>query len=123
MCILGREWFWMIDSYGFGRIVIDGKKYTSDVIIFPNQVMSDWWREEGHRLHVNDLDEVLKEKVDVLVVGTGYLGLMKVLTETEELMKREGVELIIQPTKEAWKTYNSLAKSGKKVVAAFHLTC
>lgn len=113
----------MIDSYGFGRIVIDGKKYTSDVIIFPYRVMSDWWREEGHRLHVNDLDEVLKEKVDVLVVGTGYLGLMKVPTETRDFMEKEGFKLIIQPTREAWKTYNSLTKSGKKVVAAFHLTC
>ena len=113
----------MIDSYDFGRIVIDGKEYTSDLIIFPNRVMGGWWRKEGHRLHINDLDEVLTEKGEVLVVGTGYSGLMKVPTETKEFIKREGFELIIQPTKEACKTCNSLIKSGKKVIAALHLTC
>ena len=113
----------MIDSYGFGRIVIDGKKYTSDVIIFPDRVMSGWWRKEGHRLHTNDLGEVLKEKGEMLIVGTGYFGLMKVPTETEKFMKGEGFELIIQPTREACETYNSLVKSGKKVIAALHLTC
>ncbi len=113
----------MIDSYDFGRIVIDGKKYTNDIIIFPDRVMSDWWRKEGHRLHIDDLNEVLKEKGEVLVVGTGYFGLMKVLTKTEEFIKREGFELVIQPTKEACKTYNSLVKSGKNVIAALHLTC
>jgi len=113
----------MIDSYDFGRIVIDGKKYTSDVIIFPNRVMSGWWRKEGHQLYVNDLSEVLKEKVEVLVVGTGYSGLMKVSVETRDFIKKEGFELIIQPTQEACKTYNGLVKSGKKVVAALHLTC
>jgi len=113
----------MIDAYDFGRIVINGKTYTSDLIIFPNRIMSDWWRKEGHRLHVNDLDEVVKEKAEVLIVGTGHSGLMKVPTETKEFIKSEGFELIIQPTEEACKTYNSLIKSGKKVVAALHLTC
>jgi len=113
----------MIDSYDFGRIVIDGKKYTSDVIIFPNRVMGGWWRKEGHGLHISDLGEVLKEQVEVLIVGTGYSGLMKVPTETKEFMKREGFELIIQPTREACKTYNGLVESGKRVIAALHLTC
>ena len=113
----------MIDSYDFGRIVIDGKKYTNDVIIFPNRVMSSWWRKEGHRLHINDLNEVLKEKVEVLIVGTGYSELMKVPTETKEFIESTGFKLIIQPSKEACKTYNSLVKSGKKVIAALHLTC
>ena len=113
----------MIDSYDFGKIVIDGKQYTSDLIIFPSRIMSGWWRKEGHRLHVNDLDEVVKEKAEVLIIGTGYSGLMKVPTETKEFVEKEGPELIIQPTKEACKTYNSLIKSGKKVIAALHLTC
>lgn len=113
----------MIDSYGFGRIVIDGKKYTSDVIIFPNRVMSGWWRKEGHQLNINDLEKVVKEKGEVLIIGTGYSGLMKVPTETKEFMKKEGFELIIQPTREACETYNSLVKLRKKVVAALHLTC
>ncbi|RLI30667.1 hypothetical protein DRO48_02760, partial [Candidatus Bathyarchaeota archaeon] len=44
-----------IEAYGFGYIVVDGKRYTSDVIIFPDRVMDGWWRKEGHRLYVDDL--------------------------------------------------------------------
>ena len=113
----------MIDSYDFGRIVIDGRRYNSDVLVFPHRVVSSWWRKEGHQLHLNDLEEVVKEGGEVLIVGTGYSGLMRVPAETEESMRRKGFEVIIRPTREACETYNSLVESGKKVVAALHLTC
>jgi hypothetical protein len=40
-----------IDSYKFGRIVIDGQAYSRDVIILPDRVIRDWWRDSGHILH------------------------------------------------------------------------
>jgi hypothetical protein len=113
----------MIDSCDFGRIVIDGRRYTSDVIVFPDRVRNSWWRKEGHRLHVEDIEGALQEeKPEVLVVGTGYSGLMKVLPETENYLKSKGIELIVQSTREACKTFNRLVKS-KRVIAALHLTC
>ncbi|KPK99581.1 MAG: hypothetical protein AMJ91_07315 [candidate division Zixibacteria bacterium SM23_73_3] len=112
----------MINSYDFGEVVIDGKRYTSDVIIYPNRVKDDWWRKEGHQLCIDDLEDVLKREPDVIVVGTGSPGLMKVLPETEKLINSKEVRLIIQPTKEACQTYNQLISS-QKVVALLHLTC
>lgn len=112
----------MIDSYGFGRMVINGKAYTKDLIIFPDRVEDGWRRKEGHRLCIDDVKKIIEEKPEVLVIGTGYYGLMKVLPETEERLSSEGIRLIAQGTREAYKTYNGLSKS-KKVVAAFHLTC
>jgi len=113
----------MIDSYDFGQIVINGRRYTSDVIVFSERVRDSWWRMEGHRLHVEDIEgAVHEEKPEVLVVGTGYSGLMKVLPETENYLKSMGIELIVQNTREACKTFNRLVKS-KRVIAALHLTC
>jgi len=112
----------MIDSYDFGRIVIDGKRYNSDLIVFPDKVRDGWWRKEGHRLHVEDLKDVLEAKPEMLVVGTGYSGLMTVPPETRKYVESEGIELIAQKTTEACKTFNRLVKS-RKVVAALHLTC
>lgn len=112
----------MIDSYDFGRIVINGKRYNSDLIVFPDKVRDGWWRKEGHRLHVEDLKDVLEAKPEVLVVGTGYSGLMRVPSETRKYVESEGIELIAQNTTEACKTFNRLVKS-RKVVAALHLTC
>jgi len=112
----------MIDSYDFGRIVINGKRYNSDLIVFPDKVRDGWWRKEGHRLHVEDLKNVLEAKPEVLVVGTGYSGLMRVPPETRKYVESEGIELIAQNTAEACETFNRLVKS-RKVVAALHLTC
>jgi hypothetical protein len=112
----------MIDSYDFGEIVIGGKRYISDVIIYPDRVKDEWWRREGHRLSVEDLGDVLDHKPDLIVVGIGNPGLVRVLPDTEKLIKSRGIELIVQPTKEACQTYNQLV-STRKVIALLHLTC
>jgi hypothetical protein len=112
----------MIEGYEFGRIVIDGKTYTSDVIIYPDRVDGSWWRKEGHELCISDLAKILPEKPEVLIVGTGNAGIMRILEETKSLCSSRSIELIAEPTGKAWKTYNQLS-SQKRVIAALHLTC
>ena len=62
----------MIESYSFGRMKINGVAYSSDLIVFTEHVKSDWRRNKGHELHVEDLEEILRAKPEILVVGTGY---------------------------------------------------
>lgn len=112
----------MINSYSFGRIVIDGEEYTNDVIIFPDRVEGGWWRREGHSLAPEDIEEVFREKPDVLIVGTGASGRLKIPSRTKEQIKSNDIELISKRTKRACKTYNNL-KDKKETVAALHLTC
>ncbi len=115
----------LIDSYEFGVIVVDGKRYTSDIIIFQERILDGWWRKEGHRLSADDLKDVLNSdpQPQVIVMGTGYSGLVKVSHEVGEVLKTRKIEFIAEPTKQACETYNRLLKSGRNVVAAFHLTC
>ncbi|KXB06038.1 hypothetical protein AKJ51_04300 [candidate division MSBL1 archaeon SCGC-AAA382A20] len=112
----------MIDSYTFGRIVIDGETYTNDVIIFPNRVKDNWWRKEGHILNPEDLKEVSEESPEVLIVGKGANGRLTVPPETRDYIESQGVDLIVEKSDKATETYNEI-KDKKKVVAAFHLTC
>ena len=112
----------IIDSYQFGLIVINGKKYTSDVIIFPDSVTDNWWRKTGHQLCLDDIAEVLTENPEVLVVGTGASSLMEVLPEVRQAAEARGIELIVEATDKACNTYNQLCRS-RKAVAALHLTC
>jgi len=112
-----------IEDYRFGRIVVDGRAYTSDVIVFPDRVRDGWWRNEGHELCPADLWEVVQEKPEVLVVGTGKSGLMRVLPKMEEYLEQQGIKLMVERTTEACQTFNRLCRSGGKVVAALHLTC
>ncbi len=111
-----------IDSYQFGMIVVNGQKYSSDVIIFPDRVKDDWWRKSGHQLCLEDITEVTAENPETLIVGTGESGLMKVLPEVEQAAETRGIKLIAETTDQACNTYNRLCHS-QRVVAALHITC
>ena len=112
-----------IDQYEFGKIVIDGKTYTSDVIIYPGKVDPSWWRKEGHRLQPVDLEQVVREMPDILVVGTGNVGAMDVPRETLSFLRSQGIDVQVAPTEKAVEIFNGLQKENIKIVAALHLTC
>ena len=113
----------MIESYNFGEIVIDSKTYTSDIIIYLDRIDSSWWRKTSHDLGTYDIpDQVFKQNPDVILVGTGSPGLMKVLPEAKKLIESKRIKLVIEDTQKACATYNQLSKI-QKVIALFHLTC
>jgi hypothetical protein len=112
----------MIESYAFGRMDVDGRTYTSDLIIFPDRVNDSWWRKYGHNLCLEDIEDVLKEKPEVLVIGTGFYGIMSVEKEVKSHLQSQGIELIIAKTEKAVQSFNESA-SKKKTAGAFHLTC
>jgi len=112
----------MVNSYSFGAIDIDGKKYNSDLIIYPDKIDERWWRREGHNLVLEDIKPVLDYGPDVLVVGTGYFGAMRVSSEVRKEMESRGIEFVEEKTGDAVNSFNELS-ARKKTVAAFHLTC
>jgi hypothetical protein len=111
-----------ITSYSFGRITVDGKTYAKDVIILPGRVLSPWWRLEGHYLQPADLDEVIKARPDLLIVGTGASGVMKVPPETVQFLGGKGIIVEVLTTSKAVEKFNKSPKDST-VVAALHLTC
>ena len=111
-----------IDSYHFGQIVINGKRYSSDVIIFPDRVQGGWCRKKSHELTLKDIAGILNENPEILLVGTGASGLMSVLPEVTQEAEARNIQLIAEPTKEACDIYDQLCHS-QRVVAALHLTC
>jgi hypothetical protein len=111
-----------IDSYEFGSIVIDGRTYRSDLLIWPGHLKADWWRLEGHLLQLADVAEALAAEPQVLVVGTGAYGNMVVAPELLSYLNGEGIELVARPTREACGSINELAAK-RRLAAALHLTC
>jgi hypothetical protein len=112
-----------IDQYRFGHIDIEGHSYDADVIIFPDHVQERWWRQEGHRLAREDLESVLADKPEVLVVGTGYYGLMQVPWETLDVLRRAGIDVKVENTSEAVAEFNRLQRECARIVAVLHITC
>jgi hypothetical protein len=112
-----------IDSYQFGKIVIDGVSFTNDVIIIGDTVQSNWWRKQGHSLAVEDLQTVISAKPSVLVVGCGASGLMKVPESTRQVLQEHHIQIEAFNTEKAVQRFNQLSRRGANVVAALHLTC
>jgi hypothetical protein len=111
-----------IDDYSFGKIVIDGESYTSDVIIYPDRVDPSWWRKEGHYLQAEDLESIVAADPEILVIGTGNSGVMRVPRETVAFLESKGISVFVEKTGGAVGIFNKHQGSGK-VVGAFHLTC
>lgn len=111
-----------IDSYEFGRIVVDGRTFTQDIILWPDRIQASWWRQQGHLLQLADIPEIIKEKPEVLIVGQGQPGKMQVDPELARTLHSLGIQVLAVPTAEACRLFNSLAGQ-RQVAAALHLTC
>ncbi len=113
----------MIESCSFGTLVVDGKTYTSDLIIYPDGHVEDrWWRKSGHRLSAGDIGKLVRAEPEVIVAGTGVSGRMRPAPDLERELREKGICFVAAPNSEAMNIYNEL-RSVKKVGACFHLTC
>lgn len=112
-----------IDSYKFGKIVIGEKIYRKDLIILhDNTIIHPWWRKKGHQLSFEDLNQIIKSKPELLIVGTGKFGIMTVPDELRKQISAEGIKLELEKTEKAVQIYNENA--GKfKTAACLHLSC
>lgn len=102
---------------------VDDAEYSTDLLVFPDRITSNWWRKQGHSLAVEDLNDVLGFKPEVLVIGKGASGLMEIPASTKKTLQEKGIELIAENTGQAWGIFNEQIEKGRKVVGAFHLTC
>jgi hypothetical protein len=117
----GGESMSRLEGYRFGRLVVDGEEQTRDVIVLPDRVLTNWWRAEGHRLALADLEAVIDELPERLVVGTGAYGQMRPDPEALDRLRERGIEVEALPTEAAVRRYGELDPAHTAV--ALHLTC
>ncbi|MBU3934391.1 hypothetical protein KKC00_00235 [Patescibacteria group bacterium] len=118
----------MIEEYNLGYIVIDGERYGHDVEVrWTNEVLP-WPLKEQHLIDTGEISRAVGQNPEIIVIGTGKSGLAKVGKEAQDFIKEKGIELIIDRTEEAIKTFNvineaSLEEEGiqKRVIGFFCL--
>lgn len=114
----------MIESTAFGVMTIDGRTYSSDLIIFPDGSVKDgWWRQRGHMLVVDDVLSLIDAAPDLIVAGTGTSGRMRPVADLLPFLSERGVEFIAESNPLAVKIFNEKVTGGVNVGACFHLTC
>ena len=79
--------------------------------------------EEEEREAEDLKEEEEKVEPEIIIIGKGAYGLLKIAESVEKLLSDRGIQLVARKTKEACEIHNSLVKKGKKIVAALHITC
>lgn len=110
-----------IDGTSFGSITVDGKHYTHDVWILADGSIRR--RDQDHEFTLSELYFLLEGKPELVIVGTGQSGCVRVDKEAAELAVKQGVKIIDGITPDAFKRYNETANAGRRVAGAFHVTC
>jgi len=113
----------LIDSTEFGSITIDGKTYHADVIIFWDGEIKEVRTFIRHLFGNNEFKELIKNNPEVIVIGTGDSGFLRVSDEVRMLCKQKNVELVEAISKKAIEKFNENIKRGKGVIGFIHVTC
>ncbi|MFH1934656.1 MAG: MTH938/NDUFAF3 family protein [Pseudomonadota bacterium] len=100
-----------IDTFAFGSIVIDGRKYTSDLIIYPDgRVVTYWRRKRGHKLSSDDIRELIDSQPEVIIAGTGVYGLVKPEKDLQKMLQKRRIEFFAERNKKAMELFISQEK-------------
>lgn len=110
-----------IDGTSFGSITVDGKQYPHDVWILADGSIRR--RDRDHEFTLNELYFLLEGEPELVMVGTGQSGCVRVDKEAAELAVKQGVKMMDDITPDALKRYNEAVNAGRRVAGAFHVTC
>ena len=119
-----------IEEFSWGRFTINGLIHSEtgegvgkDICMIDGQV-SAWTARKGHRLKPKMVACIFDQEIDILVIGNGVNGAIKVLKKTQKLIKDNGIQkIIIRKTPDACQVYNQLAREGERVALLAHGTC
>jgi hypothetical protein len=116
-----------VDRFGFGSIVIQGKKYGHDVLLFPDKTVRQRkggiWKFGSHSIKKDEIQKLAEANPDVIIVGTGTSGKARICADAESFVQEAEVELVVLPSREAIERLNRLVEEGKQVAALIHITC
>jgi hypothetical protein len=103
-----------INQLTFGSVVIEGRKYRSDILILADGTVNK--RKGGflmfgrHAIRERELKELSHGQPEVIIVGTGTDGAAHIAAEAESWAKANNVSLLVQPSYHAIVKLNELTE-------------
>jgi len=124
----------MIEKISPGSVVIEGKTYTSDVLILPSSLMEanegnlkpidriicPWQRKEELLVTLSDLNDLIPLWPEALIIGSGFSEEMKVAPEVRVVLSGKSIHVMVFPTEQACEAYSEMAQ-GSRIAFALHL--
>jgi hypothetical protein len=116
-----------IDRTEFGSITIDGKTYDHDVIIHlsgrvekRHKALSKAEYGTSHIISKAEAKSVFEDGCDVLIIGTGQQGNVRLSPEAEAYFHKKDCHVMLLPTPEAVSSFN---RSRDRKIGLMHVTC
>ena len=110
-----------INSMKFGEITIDNKVYYSDMVVWWNGRIE--YRTKSHTFEVEEFSRIAAKKPEIVIVGTGIEGIVRISDDVDALAKEMKIEIFSDLSPKATEMFNAFQNEGKKVVAVIHATC
>lgn len=110
-----------ITHYSFGKMVIDGKTYESDLAISTDKTVKNWRMGLVHQIQLEDVKHLVSDDTRMLIIGIGALNVCSVDQDVIDYLKSKAIVLHVLSTGEAVKRFNASPKPG--LAAVFHLNC
>jgi len=118
-----------IDELTFGSIVVEGRKYRREVLIFADGTVKK--RKGGflmfgrHEIKKRELEELSQGQPETIIVGhRNQRRCPYIAPDVENWANGKNLSLLVQPSYEAVARVNELVEQKKKVAAILiHITC
>lgn len=117
-----------INSVEWGKIKINGQEF-GQVLIVDDQVLErdseklHQLFDTTHKIGDWEVEQLVADNPEVIVVGNGWGGILKINEKLKIKIERLGIEVKFLKTPRAVEEYNKLVAEGKKVNALIHTTC
>lgn len=105
-----------IQEYKLGSFIIEGRQFIGNIKIFGSKVRY-WEKPENQSFDIKDLQELIDFKPEVLVIGTGAAGLLKIPDAVRRFVMENGISFHTGKTQDMVKKINELDKNKKKIAA------
>ena len=116
-----------VNSFDFGFIVIDGKRYGYDVVVLPDGSVKEREASKamfgGHAINKGEIEELAETKPGTIIVGTGTSGMAAVSEDAQAYAEEAKLNLVVLPSSEAIEKLNQLVDEGRNAAAIIHITC
>jgi len=109
-----------IQSYGPGRVVVNGETHRSSLLVMPERVVPNWRPGCFADLDERDFIELTAYRPEIVVLGTGTRQRFPAPALYRSLADR-GIGLEVMDTGAACRTYNILMAEDRRVLAALLL--
>ena len=111
-----------ITHYEYGKIIINEKEYTHDIVIWPDNTIT-LGSDDMHALRLNDFDELFNSGLKKVVIGTGDEGKMALdfSSKIKKAIKSKGIELVMMDTHELVVFLNNAKE--RNFLTFVHLNC